>query len=830
MSNYRRLISYIYAYEGGIKGKNIGFAKIETRGSQCKITVNVKKVYVGGNDIGVYLLAGEKEILLGNIFIRGGSGEFRTVVSVSDVEHSGIPMDQCYGLTVHDVENTWRSYTTIWEDAVAHAAEVELSNTLPEKKEREETAQEAQIKKAMKEIEEEFPVEAVQETKEIEKQDKMSREQLKAFTESAREQSKAFAESIRKQVEQSADTTEQTAEAWIRQQEARMEWSRAKASYIESMNEPAKPEMVPVEEPVSYLHSTEEPAADKDTPIQEPYRQQQEPMKMAHVDEGSYRKQGNSARSYTGFSSIPAVEYAAELMPDIETVTTLHTGIMESDTEESYYIEEKNQAPFMAEGQCGADPEEMLYNVEETETRSDFLEDIQGETICYRADTSGSFVSRPESGSYPQQLEKMENSERLAEEMRMNEPELSAPESIKSEVYAPEPREAEMSVPENGPENEPERISGYASQHASEYAQQAPDMYGSQDTYETYGAHSASDIYGIPGTYAMENTQNSVISGTMTGTQNISSSHTEESMQEISETYSTDGIDDISEMTSKDAVQSSSETAAPKGMRGYPVNRPVESMWYSSDMRQAGDTHDSLKMSASENYAAKSRMAEPIQESGEPEEPAAVRGENPDRYASKSAAFSSSKPSPEIIPENAESHRTDEVSGAALAHTVDEEPKAPEPQKAQKPQPVPGNPMELERLLKTEEEDEDSSERVWENLRRDHTKILDFDYEKGCEILTIKPQDIGLLPREIWVYGNNSFLLHGYYNYRYLILAKLFNPEGTPRYLLGVPGHYYSNERYMASMFGFPNFVLSKNQPIEDGRFGYWYTDVKIGS
>ena len=309
-------------------------------------------------------------------------------------------------------------------------------------------------------------------------------------------------------------------------------------------------------------------------------------------------------------------------------------------------------------------------------------------------------------------------------------------------------------------------------------------------------------------------------------------------MQEISETYSTDGNDDISEMTSKDAVQSSSEAAAPKGMRGYPVNRPVESMWYSSDMRQAGDTHDSLKMSASENYTAKSCMAEPIQESGEPEEPAAVRGENPDSYTSKSAAFSASKPSPlttskpapETIPENAESHRTDEVSGAGLAHTVDEEPKAPELQKAQKPQPVPGNPMELERLLKTEEEDEDSSERVWENLRRDHTKILDFDYEKGCEILTIKPQDIGLLPREIWVYGNNSFLLHGYYNYRYLILAKLFNPEGTPRYLLGVPGHYYSNERYMASMFGFPNFVLSKNQPIEDGRFGYWYTDVKIGS
>lgn len=178
----------------------------------------------------------------------------------------------------------------------------------------------------------------------------------------------------------------------------------------------------------------------------------------------------------------------------------------------------------------------------------------------------------------------------------------------------------------------------------------------------------------------------------------------------------------------------------------------------------------------------------------------------------------------------AESYGTDEGAAATPSHAAVERQKEPEIQKAQEAQPVPGDPMELERLLKTEEEEENSSDRIWDQLRREHTKILDFDYEKGCEILTIKPQDIGLLPRETWVYGNNSFLLHGYYNYRYLILAKLFNPEGTPRYLLGVPGHYYSNERYMASMFGFPNFVLSKNQPMEDGRFGYWYTDVKIGN
>ncbi|MEG1576014.1 MAG: DUF6128 domain-containing protein, partial [Clostridium sp.] len=122
-----------------------------------------------------------------------------------------------------------------------------------------------------------------------------------------------------------------------------------------------------------------------------------------------------------------------------------------------------------------------------------------------------------------------------------------------------------------------------------------------------------------------------------------------------------------------------------------------------------------------------------------------------------------------------------------------------------------------------------SHQQMWEMLQKKHTKILAFDYEDGCQILLIKPQDIGLLPRDLWVYGNNSFLLHGYYNYRYLILAKLENPNGSPRYLLGVPGTYVSNEKYMASMFGFPNFVLSKKQPSKDGRFGYWYTDIKIG-
>ena len=61
-----------------------------------------------------------------------------------------------------------------------------------------------------------------------------------------------------------------------------------------------------------------------------------------------------------------------------------------------------------------------------------------------------------------------------------------------------------------------------------------------------------------------------------------------------------------------------------------------------------------------------------------------------------------------------------------------------------------------------------------------------------------------------------------------IIISTIGGNKKKARYLLGVPGHYYSSEKYMATMFGFPNFVLSRRQPVGDGRFGYWYTDLRI--
>lgn len=425
MSAYHRLISYIYAYEGGIKGKNTGFAKLETRGTSCRIQVSVRRVFAGGSPIGVYLLAGQEEIRIGTLFVRGGNGEFRAVVNCENIEGSGCNMEECCGLTLHETDSAWRAYTTIWEDAVAHAAEVELADVTAEK---------------------------------------------------------------------------------VREQEAEKEEATRKLA-----------------ENVS-----------------------------GEVNSASVGKE--------------KLDEASELT---------RSGEMES--QDTSTETEKKEA----------------VNINET----DFG------------------ISQP-------QPEKLEDSN--------------------LEIF--------------------------------------------EDT------------------------------------------ETMEAVPDISET---------SDHQEAEVVQEAQ------------TETPQESFQESTQEVQTETPQESSQESFQEAQTEARRKDSQNQKQSQPD---------------------SSKEFPK----------------------------------------------------------EDPAESLWNRLRAAYPKVTAFECADGCEILVIKPQDIGLLPRENWVYGNNSFLLHGYYNYRYLILARLGKPGERGRYILGVPGHYGNNEKYMAAMFGFDRFVRSTRQPPRDSRFGYWYTDLNF--
>lgn len=452
MSAYHRLISYIYAYEGGIKGKNTGFAKLETRGTSCRIQVSVRRVFAGGSPIGVYLLAGQEEIRIGTLFVRGGNGEFRAVVNCENIEGSGCNMEECCGLTLHETDSAWRAYTTIWEDAVAHAAEVELADVTAEK---------------------------------------------------------------------------------VREQEAEKEEATRKLA-----------------ENVS-----------------------------GEVNSASVGKE--------------KLDEASEL-----------TRSGEMENQDTSTETEKKEA----------------VNINET----DFG------------------ISQP-------QPEKLEDSN--------------------LEIF-----------------------------EDTETMEAVPDISETSDHQEA-----------------------EIVQEAQTETQ-------QESFQESNQEVQTE--------TPQESSQESYQEAQTEARRK--------------------DSQEST------------------------------------REVRKEAL-------PDSPPDHQEAFQSDSQN---------------------QKQPQPDSSKEFSK--------EDPAESLWNRLRAAYPKVTAFECADGCEILVIKPQDIGLLPRENWVYGNNSFLLHGYYNYRYLILARLGKPGERGRYILGVPGHYGNNEKYMAVMFGFDCFVRSTRQPPRDSRFGYWYTDLNF--
>lgn len=117
---------------------------------------------------------------------------------------------------------------------------------------------------------------------------------------------------------------------------------------------------------------------------------------------------------------------------------------------------------------------------------------------------------------------------------------------------------------------------------------------------------------------------------------------------------------------------------------------------------------------------------------------------------------------------------------------------------------------------------------VWEKLIQNHMVYTPFE-DRAAECIQIELKDLRELPRRYWYLGNNSFMLHGFFNYSYLVVGR----TGEERWFIGVPGIYQRQERVMAVIFGFPEFipVISEEENDEKGeptnRFGCWFRYIE---
>lgn len=109
-------------------------------------------------------------------------------------------------------------------------------------------------------------------------------------------------------------------------------------------------------------------------------------------------------------------------------------------------------------------------------------------------------------------------------------------------------------------------------------------------------------------------------------------------------------------------------------------------------------------------------------------------------------------------------------------------------------------------------------------VRADYIDAFDDDYFYDC--IEVSPEKLKCLSQNEIDIAGNSFLLHGYYNFRHILFGRVRDNLDNTKYFIGVPGMYCNRERYMASMFGFNNFKKSHRSDYANPYFGYWYQEI----
>lgn len=156
-------------------------------------------------------------------------------------------------------------------------------------------------------------------------------------------------------------------------------------------------------------------------------------------------------------------------------------------------------------------------------------------------------------------------------------------------------------------------------------------------------------------------------------------------------------------------------------------------------------------------------------------------------------------------------------AGAPGAVKILEPEKAPEPVIVT--EELPRRSLENAVTMPQDMPDYNLKEDKWEQILNSYENIHPYGDERVY--VKLEPKDFVILQSKYQHLVNNSFLLHGFYNYRYIILGK------EQDYYLGVPGVFYEREKMVAQMFGFEAFECPGGN-VRGGEFGYYLRKVEL--
>lgn len=129
LADYRRFVSYIYAYRNGKKEKNTGFAKVEARKRNLRISIQLEASENRETSLDAYgfIRKGEKNfgIFLGEMQKSSGPLYFLKVETDTDnIKGSGHSLNQFSGLWIKG--EAGENYITIWDDEPVKRMDLEI--------------------------------------------------------------------------------------------------------------------------------------------------------------------------------------------------------------------------------------------------------------------------------------------------------------------------------------------------------------------------------------------------------------------------------------------------------------------------------------------------------------------------------------------------------------------------------------------------------------------------------------------------------------------------------------------------------------------------------
>lgn len=126
MADYKRMVSYMYQYENGVKKKNVGYARVEAKNGQFKVTMHMQLLGQLDSIFPIYLIQrddnGTELIYLGDAVLKNQVMDSKLAAEEVNIMGSGYGLSDIGGIILFLNEGVL--YATEWDDKPIIAKEI----------------------------------------------------------------------------------------------------------------------------------------------------------------------------------------------------------------------------------------------------------------------------------------------------------------------------------------------------------------------------------------------------------------------------------------------------------------------------------------------------------------------------------------------------------------------------------------------------------------------------------------------------------------------------------------------------------------------------------